>query len=79
MKRSTLLERLINEPYECYYHKNGVENDYDGSLQNLYLIVENPTTKIRDITFQGCDGLAVELLAHSIDTTIILKFCSSLS
>lgn len=79
MKRSTLLERLNNEPYECYYHKNGMEYNYDGSLQNLFLIVENPTTKIRDIPLHGHDGLTVELLPHSIDATITLKFSPYIS
>lgn len=74
MKRSSLLERLANEQFECYYRKNGVDYDYDGSLRNLYLIAENPTTQIRELALPGEDMLTVELLSHSLQTIITLKF-----
>lgn len=74
MKRSSLLERLANEQFECYYRKNGVDYDYDGSLRNLFLIAENPTTQIRELALPGEDMLTVELLSHSLQTIITLKF-----
>ncbi len=74
MKRSSLLERLANEQFECYYRKNGVDYDYDGSLRNLFLIAENPTTQIRELALPGEDMLTVELLSHSPQTVITLKF-----
>ncbi len=74
MKRSSLLERLANEQFECYYRKNGVDYDYDGSLRNLFLIAENPTTQIRELALPGEDMLTVELLTHSLQTIITLKF-----
>ena len=74
MKRSSLLERLANKQFECYYRKNGVDYDYDGSLRNLFLIAENPTTQIRELALPGEDMLTVELLSHSLQTIITLKF-----
>lgn len=74
MKRSSLLERLANEQFECYYRKNGVDYDYDGSLRNLFLIAENPTTQIRELALPGEDMLTVELLSHFPQTIITLKF-----
>ena len=74
MKRSSLLERLASEQFECYYRKNGVDYDYDGSLRNLFLIAENPTTQIRELALPGEDVLTVELLSHSPQTVITLKF-----
>lgn len=74
MKRSSLLERLANEQFECYYWKNGVDYDYDGSLLNLFLIAENTTTQIREIALPGEDALTVELISHSPQTVITLKF-----
>ncbi len=74
MKRSSLLERLANEQFECYYRKNGVDYDYDGSLRNLFLIAENPTTQIRELALSGEDALTVELISHSPQTVITLKF-----
>lgn len=74
MKRSSLLERLANEQFECYYRKNGVDYDYDGSLRNLFLIAENPTTQIRELALPGEDMLTIELLSHSLQTIITLKF-----
>lgn len=74
MKRSFLLERLANEQFECYYRKNGVDYDYDGSLRNLFLIAENPTTQIHELALPGEDALTVELISHSPQTVITLKF-----
>ena len=74
MKRSSLLERLANEQFECYYRKNGVDYDYDGSLRNLFLIAENPTTQIRELALPGEDMLTIELLSHPPQTIITLKF-----
>lgn len=76
MKRSSLIERLANEHFECHYRKNGVDYDYDGCLLNLLLIAENPTTKIHDITMPGEDMLTIELIAQSPRTVITLRFLS---
>ncbi len=74
MKRSVLLERLSNEQFECYYRKNGIDYDYDGSWQNLSLIAENPSTEIHELALPGDDSLSVQLIAHSIQSVITLKF-----
>ena len=74
MKRSSILERLSNEQFECSYRKNGIDYDYDGSWQNLYLITENPTTEIRDLVLLDDGMLSVQLIAHSIQTVITLRF-----
>lgn len=74
MKRSVLLERLSNEQFECYYRKNGIDYDYDGSWQNLYMIAENPSTEIHELALPGDDSLSVQLIAHSIHSIITLKF-----
>ena len=74
MKRSSLLEQLANEQFECYYRKNGVYYDYDGSFCNLSLIAENPATQIRELALPGEDMLTVELLSHNLRTVITLNF-----
>jgi hypothetical protein len=74
MKRSALLEQLSNEQFECFYRKNGIDYDYDGSLQNLYLIAENPSTEIQELALPGNDSLSIQLIPHSIHSVITLKF-----
>jgi len=76
MKRSSLLERLANEQFECYYRKNGVDYDYDGSISNLFLIAENPATQIHEMALSDEDMLTVELVAKSLNTVITIKFWS---
>lgn len=74
MKRSALLERLSNEQFECYYRKNGIDYDYDGSWQNLYLIAENPSTEIHELALPGDDSLSIQLISPSVNSIITLKF-----
>ena len=74
MKRSSLLERLANEQFECYYRKNGIDYDYDGSWQNLYLIAENPSTEIHEFALPGDDSLSIQLISPSVNSIITLKF-----
>lgn len=74
MKRSSLLERLANEQFECYYRKNGIDYDYDGSWQNLYLIAENPSTEIHEFALPGDDFLSIQLISPSVNSIITLKF-----
>lgn len=76
MKRCSLLERLASEQFECCYRKNGVEYDYDGSLRNLFLIAENPSTQIRELALPEEDMIVVELHAQSSPSVITLKFWS---
>ena len=78
MKRSSLLEHLLSTPFECSYHcGDGIEQEYDGSLQNLYDIAQKPSTSIREIALSGDDFLSVELRARSVNAVIILKFMTN--
>ena len=74
MKRRVLVERLSNEQCEWYYRKNVMDDDDDGSWQNLSLIAENPSTEIHELALPGDDSLSVQLIAHSIQSVITLKF-----
>ncbi len=34
--KTCIIQKITNEQFECYYRKNGIDYDYDGSWQNQF-------------------------------------------